>query len=167
MFCFCLLEIINPEISFARIFLLSAVFCFTCFLSQSETQAIMLGLHPDPLLLGADQKTGRPGSLTYMVTQLSPTPKHIFLKRLPLQCLGTPLYNSVNNEHKPICYQPPIISFQFGSGTYIHNSSHVNRFRKKECSTIKLDLDLQENTSQGLATTRVQHLLEANNHNSI
>lgn len=99
MFCFCLLEIINPEISFARVFLLSAVFCFTCFLSQTETQATMFGLHPDPLLLGANQKTGRLGSLTYMVTSPSPTSKNIFLKCLPLQHLGAPLYNSVNNEH--------------------------------------------------------------------
>lgn len=68
MFCFCLLEIINPEVSLARVLLLSAVFCFTCFLSQTETQAPVVGFRPDPLLLGTYRKTDRFGFLTYTVT---------------------------------------------------------------------------------------------------
>lgn len=68
LFCFCLLGIINPEASLARDLLLSAVFCFTCFLSLTETQALLVGFCPDPSLLGADQKTDSLGSLTDMMT---------------------------------------------------------------------------------------------------
>lgn len=77
LFCFCLLEIINPEVSLARDFPLSAVFCLICFLSQTATQAL-LGFRPDPLLLGADQKTYSPGVPDIRGDLVSSTPRTYF-----------------------------------------------------------------------------------------
>lgn len=86
MFCFCLLEIINKSNSLScPVFLQSAVFCFTGFLSQIETQALALGFHSDPFgsweLIRRQTAWGprhawRPSCVS---------PQNIVLKFLPLQ----------------------------------------------------------------------------------
>lgn len=92
LFCFCLLEIINPEGSLARVFLLSAVFCFICFLSQTETRALVVGFRPDPLAPGnwsEDRSLQVPDKRGD--SALFHPPQNVFLKCPPPQHLGAPV----------------------------------------------------------------------------
>lgn len=118
MFCFCLLEIINPEVSLARVFLLSAVFCFICFLSHTEIQALVVGFRPDPLAPGNWSEDGslwvpdKHGDLA--VFRVPHPPEHISKTSTSTASRRSNITQSLIDT---VCHQLLITSFQFGSRT--------------------------------------------------
>lgn len=67
-FCFCLLEIINPVVPLAGFFYYQQLSDLLAFKVKLKPKPLHLAFALTPWLLGADQKTDRLGSLTYLVT---------------------------------------------------------------------------------------------------
>lgn len=67
-FAFCLLEIINPVVPLAGLFCCQQLSVLLAFKVKLKPKPLHLAFALTPWLLGADQKTDRLGSMTYLVT---------------------------------------------------------------------------------------------------